>query len=833
MRTAFLSFSLFYTVTVFAWVPYLEWFDGTHAVSYNINGKNAPVVTTALQMFSSDMQMATGMKAVASKDATIQIYELDTNKGIAGKLRKQGIPIDSISGRMDAYWLGIRDGRIVIVGNNGRGCAYGLLELSRMAGVSPWVWWADVVPERKASLCLPEAYETLQCPSVEYRGIFLNDEDWTLSPWAWRTFDPQDKFGLISAKAYKEVFKLLLRLRANMIWPAMHGISIPFYQVPGAKEVADSCGIVIGTSHCEPLMRNNVGEWDKKERGAYNYVTNKAGVQQYWTERLKEVGQSENFYTVGMRGIHDSGMEGVGSNKDDKTRWLQQVIDDQREMLKKYVNKDVTKIPQQFVPYKEVLAIMENGLKVPDDVMLTWCDDNFGYLTRLSDRQQQQREGGAGIYYHLSYWGAPHDYLWLCTTQPGLVYNEMREAWRHNARRMWIVNLHEPKVAAYPLELFFDMAWNIHSVQPTSHLSNWLCREFGREAGEKLVPVMQQYYRLTGMRRPEFMGWADTASPSVYGKGNMPVQDTEFSQTEMGNELARYLSCWQQTRRQLTDARRLVPERLRDAFFSHVEYQVLAAAAMAEKTLYAQQARSLVKRNYDASRWSRDSALYTACAKSQAAYQEIRRLTDYWNNDMGGGRWKHSMCFMPRDLQVFHAPRLPMLLTDVEVVQYSTSPSDVNLQLPHDGTFVSRNAAHYEQAGEGAEMIEMLGHSMQAVALPKGQTLTYRFTVERSDSCVLRTAVIPTQPNDRGDIRYAVSIDGSKERSVSFKVNYHSQQWSKHVLRGQAVAVSPLYLTKGEHTLSIRALDDHVVVDQWMIDFKPDRKFYLFPQEND
>lgn len=172
-----------------------------------------------------------------------------------------------------------------------------------------------------------------------------------------------------------------------------------------------------------------------------------------------------------------------------------------------------------------------------------------------------------------------------------------------------------------------------------------------------------------------------------------------------------------------------------------------------------------------------------------------------------------------------------MLLTDAEVAQYSKRPSVTHSELPHDDTFVCCNAAQYEQAGDGAEVIELLGHSMLAVALPKGQTLTYRFTVERADSCVLRTAVIPTQPNECGDIRYAVSIDGGKEQSISFKVSYHSQRWNQHVLRGQAVAVSPLNLTKGEHTLSIRALDDHVVVDQWMIDFKPNRKFYLFPQE--
>ena len=380
---------------------------------------------------------------------------------------------------------------------------------------------------------------------MEYRGIFINDEDWSLQPWSWRTFSPA-KPGLISATTYKQVFKLLMRLRANPIWPAMHESSTPFFLIPGAKEAADSCGIVIGTSHCEPMMRNNAGEWNTKERGAYNYITNKDAVQRYWTERLKDARQYQNIYTIGMRGIHDGAMEGVGKNLDDQTAALQRVIDDQRLMLRQHVNRRVEQVPQQFVPYKEVLQVMENGLVVPDDVMLTWCDDNYGYLTRLSDSLQQKRTGGAGVYYHLSYWGRPHDYLWLSTTQPGLICNEMREAFDHNARRLWIANVHDLKTAAYDLELFLDMAWDINSVTPSTvfrHQLQWLCREFGQSAGSRLFPVMQEFYRLTAIRKPEFMGWTQVElDKKKYHRGWSEVTDTEFSLTAFGGELDRYLT---------------------------------------------------------------------------------------------------------------------------------------------------------------------------------------------------------------------------------------------------------------------------------------------------
>ena len=517
------------------------WYNGKQAITYSVSKSVSPVVTVALDMFTGDMKQVTGVlpQKTHTGNTAIKIVQLDKNRSALKELLKQDVPVDSLMSKKDAFFIKVTESsnkkQLLVVGSDGRGTAYGILELSRLAGVSPWVWWGDVTPIKKNQLTLPADYTTFQSPSVEYRGIFLNDEDWSLQPWSWKNFEPSDTKGRIGARTYKEIFKLLMRLRANAIWPGMHGITTPFYFVPGAKEAADSCGIVIGTSHCEPLMRNNVGEWKVSERGEYNYITNRESVQSYWTERLKEAGRYENFYTIGMRGIHDSGMEGVKTLQE-KTDALQQVINDQRTLLSKYVKKDVAKIPQAFVPYKEVLQIMENGLQVPDDITLIWCDDNYGYMTRLSDQEQQKRSGGAGVYYHLSYWGRPHDYMWLCTTQPGLVYSEMKQAYDCNARRLWIVNVHDLKPAAYDLELFLDMAWDINSVSPSTlvqHQKNWLCREFGTEAGEKLLPAMLEFYRLCGIRKPEFMGWNQVElDKKKYIKGWSPIKNTDFSLTE-------------------------------------------------------------------------------------------------------------------------------------------------------------------------------------------------------------------------------------------------------------------------------------------------------------
>ena len=530
------------------------WYNGKQAITYSVSKSVSPVVTVALDMFTGDMKQVTGVlpQKTHTENTAIKIVQLDKNRSALKELLKQDVPVDSLMSKKDAFFIKVTESsnkkQLLVVGSDGRGTAYGILELSRLAGVSPWVWWGDVTPIKKNQLTLPADYTTFQSPSVEYRGIFLNDEDWSLQPWSWKNFEPSDTKGRIGARTYKEIFKLLMRLRANAIWPGMHGITTPFYFVPGAKEAADSCGIVIGTSHCEPLMRNNVGEWKVSERGEYNYITNRESVQSYWTERLKEAGRYENFYTIGMRGIHDSGMEGVKTLQE-KTDALQQVINDQRTLLSKYVKKDVAKIPQAFVPYKEVLQIMENGLQVPDDITLIWCDDNYGYMTRLSDQEQQKRSGGAGVYYHLSYWGRPHDYMWLCTTQPGLVYSEMKQAYDCNARRLWIVNVHDLKPAAYDLELFLDMAWDINSVSPSTlvqHQKNWLCREFGTEAGEKLLPAMLEFYRLCGIRKPEFMGWNQVElDKKKYIKGWSPIKNTDFSLTEFSGELDRYLESYE------------------------------------------------------------------------------------------------------------------------------------------------------------------------------------------------------------------------------------------------------------------------------------------------
>ena len=741
------------------------WFDGKNPITYQVPKQVDPVVKIALDMWKSDMRQVTGLTPKALQKATIKVVQ---NRSVA----------------KDGFRIYVTNGQIIIEGSNGRGMAYGLLELSRLAGVSPWVWWGDVVPEKKERLVISSNFETEQQPSVEYRGIFINDEDWSLRRWS------QDHMG---PNTYKAIFQLMLRLRANTIWPAMHSGTPGFFTVQGNKEMADSCGIIIGTSHCEPLLRNNVAEWDFKERGAYNYITNREQVQHYWTERLQEVKGKEVFLTIGMRGLHDGSMEGV-KTRQEKLVGLQQVINDQRELIRKHYSKDVERVPQVLIPYKEVLEILESGLEVPDDVTLMWCDDNYGHMTRLSDKAQQQRSGGGGVYYHLSYWGRPHDYLWLTTTQPGLIYNEMKAAYDHNCHKLWIVNVHDPKVAAYDLEFFLDMAWNINNITPSTinrHLEHWLCTNFGKEAGVRLLPAMQEFYRLCAIRKPEFMGWTQVElDKNEYPRGLSKVSEVPFTPQEAATRIADF----ERIKAVVANSRHYIRPQLLDAFVAAIEYPIYAAAAMNRKILC-------------------DSV------ESNHAYEEIQSLTRQYNS-LCGGKWQGLMDAAPRDLPVFddvHAHLTQHIGRSENQISESTN------------NIIAFNACEYSEASSGCHPIQMLGHSMNAVAIPKNGELTFHFETEKEGNAILYTAMIPTQPNDRDNLRYSVQIDDQPLVTISLKEPFRSEIWKLNVLRGQALKKTSVSLSKGKHIFQIKALDDHIIADQWMIEFQPYPPFYKIP----
>jgi len=427
---------------------------------------------------------------------------------------------------------------------------------------------------------------------------------------------------------------------------------------------------------------------------------------------------------------------------------------------------------------------------VPDDVTLMWCDDNYGYLTRLSDEEQQKRKGGAGVYYHLSYWGRPHDYLWLCTTQPGLIYNEMMQAWNHNARQLWIANVHDPKVAGYDLELFLDLAWDIDCVQDgklSNHYHKWLTRQFGAEAAKVLLPAMIEYYRQCAIRKPEFMGWTQVElDKKKYNRGLSPVTNVELTPREAGKRMA----ALNRIKAAVLEARPMVRKELSDAFFAAIVYPVFATSAMSAKIL-------------------------SDSIESHRAFLEIKDLTSQYNN-LSKGKWNRLMDDNPRNLPVFGDVHATMAADNVEEKARIPSP-------------ISRNACDYDRASACVKLIEMLGRGKCAVAIPKAGRLTYNVNVEKDTEAHLHVAVIPTQANDKGDIRFGVCCNEEEPTVFSIKEPFRSEQWKINVLRGQAIRTLKVHLKKGVNTIHIHAIDDHIVADQWMLDFKCGLPPYLFP----
>ncbi len=732
------------------------------------------VVQTALKLFIRDYQ------SVFSASAAVDARQGNIIVGTVGKsplLKAVSADVSALAGKKQAFLLQVLpDGKLLVAGSDSHGTAYGIMELSRLIGVSPWEWWADVTPEKKTSFVLPAEYQTLQSPSVEYRGIFINDEDWGLMPWSSQTYEPSDIKGHIGPKTNARIFELLLRLRANTYWPAMHECTLPFFLTEGNRKVAEEYGIFIGSSHCEPMVCSAAGEWRRRGQGDYDYVNNSASVYKFWEDRVKEVAQQGNIYTLGMRGVHDGQMQGAKTVAEQKAV-LERVLKDQRGLLQKYVNKDVTTIPQAFIPYKEVLDIYNAGLQVPDDVTLIWCDDNYGYIRHFPTAEERARKGGNGIYYHVSYWGRPHDYLWLGTFSPYLLHQQMKLAYDRGIQKMWVLNVGDIKPAEYQIELFLDMAWNIDEVNEigvTAHLKSWLEREFGSNRAEELLPAMEAHYQLSYIRKPEFMG--NTREEERDPKYKV-IKDLPWSEQAISERLRSYTVLSDVVERMGSN----IPTDRQDAYFQLVKYPVQAAAQMNRKILTAQLAR------HSKVDWK----------QSDAAFDSIASLTQQYNS-LQNGKWNRMMDFQPRKLPVFkrveHTTATEPMVTDRKILcKWNAMECTYGKPVPCEG----------------------LGYERKAAGIRKGSSLTFAFDDYGKDSVEVEIRLLPSHPLDEKQLRFAISVDEAVPQTVSYETKGRSEEWKENVLRNQAIRKVTLPINKqASHKLVITALDEGVVLDQ-------------------
>lgn len=746
-----------------------------------------------------------------------------------------------LAGRWEAFRLSAKPGVLTIAGSDRRGLAYGIYEVSRRIGVSPWCWWADVAAPRRAELRLSLGEEPVEQPAVKYRGIFINDEDWGLEPWASRTFEPE--VGNLGPKTYARVFELLLRLRANCLWPGMHPTTRPFHTVPGNAAVADAYAIVLGSSHAEPMLRNNVNEW-KDDSKLFNYLTNRTGVLAYWEQRVKERTNGESLFTLGMRGIHDSPIVGP-KNQSERIATLEKIFTDQRELLAKYLGQgDPTRVGQIFCPYKEVLDDYNAGLRVPGDVTLVWPDDNFGYLRRYATPAERARTGGLGVYYHISYLGDPLAWLWIDTLPPALVWSEMTRAYEQGARSVWIANVGDIKNTERSMEFFLDLAWNADRTNPevpARFLRETAARDFGPENAAAVADILNRLYSINFTRKTEHLQWHLSLKP---------YQPTALNETEIHERLN---ACAELLRDSDALADQL-PAAARDAWFQLVGYPVGITCAANERYFRSELARA------DVARGRLPEANRTA---EEEADRRIAKLTARYNNDIARGKWRNIVMengVSPDQWKRFQRDTItPHPEPTPDNVCPPAPPRLEPLTRPpgaRAGDFVERNqvisihAGHFTDrsdlpSGAGWRVIPGLGRTGSAVTvLPSTAVITsntppsleYRFHVATGGLATLRVRLLPTHPLVTGQgLRLAVAMDDGAPLPLAVTSGFEPKrtEWMERVLANatEATVKLPKPLSPGWHTLRLIAVDAGIVVDQIVLDLGGLRPSYNGPAE--
>jgi hypothetical protein len=619
-----------------------------------------PIAKVA-ELLGRDLTALSGRKPAVSP-ASAAMKGVSGNGVIIGRadspvisrlLKTNHIDISPIRGKWETYGRAVvpapwdpQQKALLIFGSDTRGTIWGVMDLTREMGVSPWEWWADVGTRKVDQVSVNAATVFSKEPSVQYRGFFLNAGENGLNPWASKTFDPA--FGNIGPKTYDRIFELMWRLKANLIWPAMTKVDAPFNSAPENLKLAADYAIVRGTSHVEMLLRNNSHEWNTKTMGPYNWLANRKRMIEYWREAVRKFGKSENLFTVGLRNIDDFPMQGAETPRQ-MADILNDVIASQRKILSEELHKPANQIPQIFTLYKEILPAYDTGLlKIPDDITLNWAEDDFGYVRRLSNTEERKRSGGSGIYYHNVFWGPPMSYLWLDAIDPSLMWEEMLKSHEFNARKQWMLNVGSIKPCEFMTDLFLSMAFQVDGFprpgNVRAYLRRWVADSFGQADADDITNILWTYYKLAFDRNPEFMGWTQVFPET-------PNRQTEFNMLDFGDENARRVGAYRDI---MTSARKIMerlPADRKDAFFQLVLYPIDMAGDINIRQL------SLDKSITYGLQHRASADAYSKLAGE--AQDNIVAETREYNEVMSGGKWRYMMSVVPHDLPIYERPHLP------------------------------------------------------------------------------------------------------------------------------------------------------------------------------
>lgn len=830
---AFLILLLFFTTKIAGQLTDTTGRNGfllSKAVLYTDSHEPA-VVQKAAGLLQEDIYKVTGVRpllvhALPESPCDLIVIGSAGNCQLIRRLTSDGkLHTNNISGKWEAFRLQsmaspFYPGRqlLVIEGSDRRGTAYGVFELSRQLGVSPWYWWADVpVISRPHITIKPHAHQTGK-PAVKYRGIFINDEAPALSNWS------RMQFGGFNHRFYEKVFELMLRLKANYCWPAMWGSA--FYDDDSLNvKIANDYAIVIGTSHHEPLMRAH-DEWRRYGKGDWDYTTNATALKDFWRSGMQRA-NNEKIVTLGMRGDGDKPMTGETA-----TTLLEQIVTDQRRIIADVTGNSPEATPQVWALYKEVQDYYDKGMRVPDDVTLLLCDDNWGNVRRLPPAGTSPRSGGYGLYYHFDYVGGPRNYKWINTNNLARVWEQLNLAWNHGVEKIWIVNAGDIKPMEVPISFFLDYAWqpdNIKATDVEGYVRKWAAAQFGQDLSESIGNILWRYSQLGSRCKPELLS-PETYALSSYG------------------EWDRVIAEWDALTKDAQHLQNQLPHSGRDAYFQLVLHPVLAFGNLHH--LY-----HAVASNRFAARHKLNTT--NTWARQAEQYYIKDSLITLRYHQLQNGKWAHMMSqthigytgwqqperntmpavtYFPDNEPLFYpGDSAHKLRTAIDLV-----PAKTTSGFYESNGYVSISADGYSAAKDEKTWITVPGIGLTGAGVMrspvkethKTSPLEYEIYVYDTGRVTLQAYFSPTLNlyHTKDGLTYAVSIDKEQMQTISVNANDHDvKTWGQWVAQNKIIVRSLHHISKpGRHVIHIRP-DTGLVLQKMILEFTPVEESYLGP----
>ena len=752
-------------------------------------------------------------------------------------VKAKKIDITSLKGKREKYLMkavsrpfdGV-DEAWVIVGSDKRGTIYGIYELSEQIGVSPWYDWADVPVVQRKNLYIQRGEYTAGEPAVKYRGIFLNDEAPCLTGWVKHTYGTN--YG--DHRFYARVFELILRLRGNFMWPAMWAWSF-YADDPENSKTAHDMGIIMGTSHHEPMARNHQ-EWARKRKqyGVWDYATNQKVLDRFFREGIERVKDTEDLITIGMRGDGDApmgGKEGADHeyvNRDEyNMNLLKKVIKNQRKIIKDVTGRPADERPQVWAIYKEVQRFYDMGLRVPDDVIMLLCDDNWGNVRRLPNAEERKRPGGWGMYYHVDYVGAPRNSKWLNVTPIQNMWEQLQLTYDYGVDKLWILNVGDLKPMEYPITLFLDMAWNPKRYTADNlleHPRGFCARQFGEEQADEAARILNLYSKYNGRVTPEML---DCHTYNIETGEWKQVAD-EYRKLE-ADALRQYLS---------------LPQEYHDAYKQLILFPVQAMANLYEMYYAQAMNHKLYKENNPQANFWADKVVQT--------FKFDSLLCDDYNNVMSGGKWKNMMAQKHIGYTSWNDNFPADTLPKIYRIENPEKAVGGYVFTGQDG-YIAIEAEHYYSAKAAPDtewtVIPYMGRTLSGMALmpytqpTDGASISYKIKLPKGiDKVTVHVIVKSTLAfHDRKGHEYSIGFEGGKDQTINFNHNLNELPENVYSIYYPTVArrivekkakLNVPNTSDGMQTITFKPLDPGIVLEKLVVDYGGYKKSYLFMNES-